>query len=56
MLVAPLLGLRAATGGNLEVANRTEVPRGYAYEHGLIDNPQVEHHPRALFGRSLLLA
>jgi len=26
----------------LEVANRTEAAR-YAYEHGLIDNPQVEH-------------
>jgi hypothetical protein len=24
------------------VANRTEAAR-YAYEHGLIDNPQVEH-------------
>ena len=26
----------------LDVANRTEAAR-YAYEHGLIDNPQVEH-------------
>jgi hypothetical protein len=39
---AGFAGIFRPTGRKLEVAIRTEAAR-YAYEHGLIENPQVEH-------------